>query len=84
MTRSTRILSILAAALIAVSACGTSPPELPPDSPSKMRSVLTGDGAEDVLKTLTTYDWDDGGAAAGARFTWVGQDAASADGDLTS
>lgn len=84
MTRSTRILSILAAALIAASACGTSSPELPPDSPSEMLSVLTSDGGDGDLKKVTTYDWHDGGAAAGARFTWIGQDAGSSDGDVAS
>ena len=74
-----RILSILTTVLIAVSACGTSRPELPPDSPSRMRSVLTSDGGRGVLKKVTTYDWDDAGAAPGARFTWIGQDAASSD-----
>ena len=78
MTRSTRILSILVAVLMAVSACGTSPPELPPDSPSEMVSVLTGDTGDDVLKNVTTYEWDDGGAAAGARFTWIGADGGDA------
>jgi len=75
MTRSTRTISILAALLIAVSACGSSPPELPPDSPSAMVEVLTGDTGNADLKKLTTYEWDDDGAAAGAQFTWIGQDA---------
>lgn len=74
MTRSTRILSVLVAVLIAVSACGTSPPELPPDSPSEMVSVLTSDKGDDVLRNVTTYEWDDDGSAAAARFTWIGQD----------
>ncbi len=79
MTRSTKILSIVAAALLAVSACSTSAPELPPDSPSEMVTVLSGDGGDGVLEKVTTYDWDDDGAAAGSRFTWIGRDAASTD-----
>ncbi len=78
MTRSTRIPSVLVAVLIAVSACGTSPPELPPDSPAKVVSVLTSDKGDDFLKKVTTYAWDDDGAAAAARFTWIGQDAGPA------
>jgi hypothetical protein len=73
MTRSTRVLSVLAAALIAVSACTTSAPELPPDSPPEVASVLTGDGGTGFLKNVTTYEWDDDGAAARSRFTWIGQ-----------
>ncbi len=74
MTRSTRIPSIPMAVLIAVSGCGTSAPELPPDSPSAMVNVLAGDTGDDVLKKVTTYEWDDGGAAAAARFTWISED----------
>jgi hypothetical protein len=44
-----------------------------------MVSMLSGDGGSDALEKVTTYDWDDGGAAAGARFTWIGRDAASTD-----
>ena len=84
MTRSMRILSILTTVLIAVSACGTSRPELPPDSPSRMLSVLTSDGGDGDLKKVTTYDWDDDGAAPGTRFTWIGQDAASSDRNAAS
>ena len=65
MTPSMRTLSILTTVLIAVSACGTSRPELPPDSPPEMVSQLTSDTGDDVLKMVTTYDWDDGGAVAG-------------------
>jgi hypothetical protein len=74
MTRSTRIFSIPMAMLIALSACGTSAPELPPDSSSEMVNVLTSDTGDDVLKKVTTYEWDDDGAAAAGRFTWIGQD----------
>ena len=84
MTPSMRTLSILTTVLIAVSACGTSRPELPPDSPPEMVSQLTSDTGDDVLKMVTTYDWDDGGAVAGARFTWIGQDATSTDGGVAS
>jgi hypothetical protein len=73
MTRSTRILSVLTATLIAVSACSTSAPPLPPDSPPEMVTELTSDTGEDVLEKVTTYEWDDDGAAAAARFTWIGQ-----------
>jgi len=69
-----RPLGVLAAALVAVSACGTSTPELPPDSPSEMLSMLTSDRGDDVLNAVTTHEWDDDGAAAGARFTWIGED----------
>ncbi|WP_333894618.1 hypothetical protein [Mycolicibacterium gadium] len=69
-----RLLGVLAAALVTVTACGASTPELPPDSPSEMLSVLTGDRRDDVLDDVTTYEWDDDGAAAGARFTWIGED----------
>ena len=79
-----KILSVLTAVLITVSACGASPPELPPNSPSEMLSVLTGNTGEDTLEKVTTYDWDDDGAAAGARFTWIGRDAASTDAATTS
>ena len=74
MTRSTRILGIAMAMLIALSACATSAPELPPDSPSEMVDVLTSDTGDDILKKVTTYEWDDDGAEAAARFTWIGQD----------
>lgn len=73
MTRSIRFLVVLATALITVSACSTSTPELPPDSPSEMVSVLTSDQGIHDLNSVTTYEWDDDGAAAGARFTWIGQ-----------
>ena len=73
MIRSVRIIGGLTAAFIAVSACSTSAPELPPDSPSEMVSVLTSaQGAHD-LNSVTTYEWDDDGEAAGARFTWIGR-----------
>ena len=72
MICSPRILGGLAAAVITVSACSTSVPELPPDSPSEMLSVLSGDQGASVLKNVTTYEWDDDGAAAGSRFTWIG------------
>jgi hypothetical protein len=39
-----------------------------------MISVLTSDRGGDDLKRITTYEWDDDGAAAGARFTWIGAD----------
>lgn len=84
MTRSTRTISILAAMLIAVSACGSSPPELPPDSPSAMVEVLTSDTGNADLKKLTTYEWDDDGAAVGAQFTWIGENAASTDGAVAA
>ena len=74
MTRSTRILSVLTVALIAVSACGTSAPELPPDSPSKMVNVLTSDTGDAGLTKVTAYEWDDDGAAAAARFTWISEE----------
>ncbi|ORB62895.1 hypothetical protein [Mycolicibacterium tusciae] len=69
-----RLLGVLAAAVVTVSACGTSTPELPPDSPSEMLNVLTSDRGDDVFNNVTTYEWDDDGAAAGARFTWIGED----------
>lgn len=65
---------MLMAVLVAVSGCGTSAPELPPASPPQMVNVLTSDAGDDVLKKLTTYEWDDDGAAAAARFTWIGED----------
>ena len=71
MIRSIRFLVVLATALITVSACSTSTPELPPDSPSEMLSMLTS--GDDLLTKVTTHEWDDGGAAAGARFTWISQ-----------
>ncbi|MFI5506052.1 hypothetical protein ACIA48_01180 [Mycobacterium sp. NPDC051804] len=30
-------------------------------------------GRDDLLTNVTTYGWDDGGTAAGARFTWISQ-----------
>lgn len=36
--------------------------------------MLTSDRGENVLNGVTTYEWDDDGAAAGARFTWIGED----------
>ncbi len=69
MIRSVRLLVALAAALIAVSACGASTPELPPNSPAEMLSLLNAN--DDLLTNVTTYEWDDDGAAAGARFTWI-------------
>lgn len=73
MIRKIRILGGLAAAFIAVSACSTSVPELPPDSPSQMVNELTSaQGAHD-LNSVTTYELNDDDAAAGARFTWIGQ-----------
>lgn len=44
-----------------------------------MVTMLSGDGGSDALQKVTTYDWDDDGAAAGSRFTWIGRDAASTD-----
>ncbi|MCT7661230.1 hypothetical protein [Mycobacterium deserti] len=75
MKHTTNLLGILAACIIAVSACGTAPPELPPDSPPAMSQLLASDEADDVLNRLTTYAWDDDGAAAATRFTWIGADA---------
>jgi hypothetical protein len=69
-----RLVGVFATALITVCACDTSTPELPPDSPPKMLSALISDRGEDVLNNVTTYEWDDDGAAAGARFTWIGDD----------
>lgn len=74
MTRSTRILGIPMAMLIALSGCGTSAPKLPPNSPSEMVNILTSDTGDDVLNDVTTYEWDDDGAATGARFTWIRED----------
>lgn len=71
MIRSIRLLVVLAAALITVCACGTSTPELPPNSPSDMLSMLTTN--DDLLAKVTTYEWDDDGAAAGERFAWISQ-----------
>lgn len=73
MIRAVRILGGLAAALIAVSACSSSAPELPADSPSEMLSVLTSEQGSHDLNSVTTHEWDDDGAAAGARFAWIGQ-----------
>jgi hypothetical protein len=42
-----------------------------------MLSVLTGDGGAGELKEVTAYEWDDDGAAVGARFSWIGQDTES-------
>ncbi|MBY0288001.1 MAG: hypothetical protein K2X52_12720 [Mycobacteriaceae bacterium] len=36
--------------------------------------MLTSDRGNDILDDVTTYDWDDDGAAAGARFTWIAGD----------
>jgi hypothetical protein len=72
MILSTKILGALAAALIAVPACGTSAPELPSSTPSEMLTELTEN--TDLLRNVTTYEWDDDGAAAGARFTWISAD----------
>jgi hypothetical protein len=74
-----RILSVLTVMLLAVTACSTPAPELPPDSPSEMVTVLTSDRGDEVLEKVTTYAWDDDGATAGSRFTWIGRDAASTD-----
>lgn len=32
------------------------------------------DRGDDIFDNVTTYEWDDDGAAAGARFTWIGAD----------
>jgi hypothetical protein len=38
-----------------------------------MVTELTSDAGDDVLKKVTTYEWDDDGAAAAVRFTWISQ-----------
>lgn len=79
MIRPVRILGGLAAAFVAVSACSTSAPELPPDSPSEMRGMLTSAQGDHDLNSVTTYEWADDGAAAGARFAWIAQNDDDAD-----
>lgn len=74
MIRKIRVLAVLATVVVAVSACDTSAPELPPSSQSEMLSALTGDGGNDLLKSVTTYRWDDGGEAAATRFSWISRD----------
>lgn len=49
-----------------------------------MVEVLTSDTGDADLKKLTTYEWGDDGAAAGAQFTWIGQSAASMDRDAAA
>jgi hypothetical protein len=76
---------LFAAALVIVmgftaAACGSSPPALPSDSsPAAVHDLLTGTGGQDFLHAIATYDWDDGGARAGALLGWIGRDATSAD-----
>ena len=85
MTRFLALMCVLLMALSTAVACGTSPPpSLPPDSPSDVFTRLTSDSADDFLNEVTTYAWEDDGAAVGARFTWIGRDAASTDRDAAS
>ena len=79
-----RVICLVLIAFFTISACSTSTPTLPPDSPSDVYSWLTSNSADNYLYEVTTYPWDDNGGAAGARFTWIGLDAASADRDAAS
>jgi hypothetical protein len=52
-------------------------PELPPDDPATYQK-LTGDDGQAFLRQISSYDWDDGGQSAAARFSWIAKDALSA------
>ncbi|MGV0791362.1 hypothetical protein [Mycolicibacterium sp. XJ1819] len=83
----TRFLALCCALLLTLSVapgCGSPPPALPAENPTEVHRMLTGDSATDFLTQIATYPWEDDGAAAGARFTWIGRDAASTDGDAAS
>lgn len=81
MTRIVALICALLLTLSATAACGGNPPDLPPNSPRDVHRILTGDSATDFLTAITTHPWDDDGAAAGERFTWIGRDAASPNDD---
>lgn len=83
MTRPTLLWPLLAV-LVVITGCGSSPPTLPSDTSSAVSEVLTSDSGQEFLSDITTYEWDDDGDAAGARFDWIGGDASSAQGDAAS
>jgi len=71
------LLTILAWTMVS---CGGGPPSLPADdSPASVHDVLTGTGGQDFLYEVSTYHWDDGGAAAAKLFEWIGTEATSTD-----
>jgi hypothetical protein len=70
---------VLLLVLFGTQGCAKSSPTLPPDSPTKVHTLLAGASADDFLTQITTYAWNDDGAAAGARFSWISRDAAAKD-----
>lgn len=58
----------------------SSAPALPTDrSPSATHDLLTGPNGQDFLESVSTYAWDDRGAATAGLIEWVAPDAVSPD-----
>ena len=71
---------LLGPALSAISACGADAPALPSDmSPVAVHELITGPDGAAFLASISTYSWEDGGAAAAELFEWIKGDATSAD-----
>lgn len=73
------LIGVGVALSLTITAC-SSAPALPTDrSPSAAHDLLTGPDGQDFLESVSTYAWDDRGAAASELVDWVAPDAASPD-----
>jgi hypothetical protein len=73
----TAVMAVTLVLAIGLAACGHAP-DLPNDDASTYQ-LITGSGGREFLLQISNHDWDDGGAAAAARLSWIGHDAQSAD-----
>lgn len=78
--RSVRGLIGVGVALSMTATACSSAPALPSDrSPSATHDLLTGPNGQDFLESVSTYAWNDGGAAPAGLIEWVAPDAVSPD-----
>lgn len=65
---------------LSLGGCAPSTPDLPQDSsPEEVKALVASADGNSFLKQISTYHWDDRGAAAANLFTWIPEWAGSPD-----
>lgn len=77
MRANSAVLAALFFLSAALSACSRAP-NLPADNAATYQT-LTGSDGQEFLRTISSHDWEEGGEAAAALFSWIERDAHSAD-----
>jgi len=79
-----RALVVVAALVAALAGCSpdTAPP-LPADATAAYQKLTAGDGTN-FLDSISSYEWQDDGAAAATALAWIASDAAASDPDAAA